>query len=183
MTTTYGALLRGVNVGGRRKVPMAGLREVLRGLGHGGVRTHLQSGNAVFTTGRDDGEEALAAELAGAVGERFGFAVDVLVRDHTYLASVVDDCPFPAAELEGRQLHAVYFSGSVGPERFASLDRESFLPEEFRLGDRVLYLYAPDGLGRSKLADALSRPRLLRNTVATTRNWNTAVKLAELTRG
>jgi uncharacterized protein (DUF1697 family) len=178
--TTYAALLRGINVGGSRKLPMADLRTLLAGLGHTGVRTYLQSGQAVFTAGHGD-EESLAAELTRAIEERFGFTVDVLVRDHAYLRSVAEACPFPAAELEARQLHVTYFSAPPGPERFAEIDRAAFLPEEFRLGDRALYLYAPDGLGRSKLAEALSRPRVTKGLIATTRNWNTVVKLVELT--
>lgn len=180
MTTTYAALLRGINVGGARKVPMADLRGLVEGLGHDGVRTYLQSGQAVFTSHRGD-DDGLAEELARAVEERFGFAVDVIVRDHAYLKAVAEACPFPAAELEAKQLHVTYLSAPVAPERFAEIDREAFLPEEFRLGDRALYLYAPEGLGRSKLAEALSRPRLTKGLTATTRNWNTVVKLVEMT--
>ncbi|MCX4237188.1 DUF1697 domain-containing protein [Streptomyces ortus] len=179
-TTTYAALLRGINVGGSRKVPMAELRTLLEGLGHSGVRTYLQSGNAVFTSDHGD-EDSLADELAGALADHFGFTVDVLVRDHAYLRAVRDACPFPAAELEGRQLHVTYFSAPVDAERFASVDAQAFLPEEFRLGERVLYLYAPDGLGRSKLAESLAKPRVTKGIVATARNWNTVVKLVELT--
>ncbi|MET7741128.1 DUF1697 domain-containing protein [Streptomyces sp. NPDC005385] len=180
MTTTYAALLRGINVGGAKKVPMAELRTLLEGLGHGDVRTHLQSGNAAFSSAHGD-EESLAAELSTAIEERFGFGVGVLVRDHRYLKAVREACPFPAAELEAKQVHVTYFSDPVDAERFASVEPAAFLPEEFRLGDRALYLYAPDGLGRSRLADALARPRLLKGVLATTRNWNTVVKLEELT--
>ncbi|MCZ9354311.1 DUF1697 domain-containing protein [Streptomyces mutabilis] len=180
MTTRYTALLRGINVGGAKKLPMAELRALLEELGHGAVRTHLQSGQAVFASGRGD-EETLAAELAQAVEKRFGFPVDVIVRDHTYLRAVAEACPFPAAELEPKQLHVTYFSAPVDEERFASIDRPAFLPEEFRLGDRALYLYAPNGLGRSKLAEALAKPRVNKGLIATTRNWNTVTKLVELT--
>ncbi|PBC60508.1 hypothetical protein BKI49_28795 [Streptomyces sp. Tue6028] len=180
MTTRYAALLRGINVGGAKKVPMAELRTLMEGLGHGDVRTYLQSGNAVFSSDRGD-EESLAAQLAEAVEKHFGFTVGVLVRDHAYLKAVREACPFPAAELEAKQLHATYFSGPVDVQRFAQVAPDAFLPEEYRLGDRVLYLYAPDGLGRSKLAEALARPRLLKGILATTRNWNTVVKLEELT--
>ncbi|MBL1084290.1 DUF1697 domain-containing protein [Streptomyces actinomycinicus] len=178
--TIYAALLRGINVGGSRKLPMAELRTLMAGLGHTGVRTHLQSGQAVFAAAHGD-EETLAAELARAIEEDFGFSVDVLVRDHAYLKSVAEACPFPAADLEPRQLHVTYFSAPVTPDRFAEIDQDAHLPEEFRLGDRCLYLYAPDGLGRSKLAEALARPRITRGLVATSRNWNTVLKLAELT--
>ncbi|HEY8981698.1 MAG TPA: DUF1697 domain-containing protein [Streptomyces sp.] len=180
MTTTYAALLRGINVGGHRKLPMADLRTLMEGLGHDAVRTHLQSGQAVFTASDGD-ETSLAAELEAAVEKRFGFTVDVIVRDHAYLKAIVDDCPFPAADLQPKQLHVTYFSAPVTPDRFAEIDQQARLPEEFRLGDRALYLYAPDGLGRSKLAEQLARPRLTKGLIATARNWNTVVKLAELT--
>ncbi|MER5472397.1 DUF1697 domain-containing protein [Streptomyces sp. NPDC002685] len=180
MTTTYAALLRGINVGGAKKVPMAELRTLMEGLGYGDVRTYLQSGNAVFSSGRGD-EESLAEELSEAIEKHFGFGVGVLVRDHGYLKAVREACPFPAAELEAKQLHITYFSEPVDAGRFASVEPAAFLPEEFRLGDRVLYLYAPDGLGRSKLAEALAKPRLLKGVLATSRNWNTVVKLEELT--
>ncbi|MGY1581288.1 DUF1697 domain-containing protein [Streptomyces sp. MN13] len=178
--TTYAALLRGINVGGSKKIPMAGLRALIEGLGHDEVRTYLQSGQAVFAAGHGD-EESLAAGLTRAIEKQYGFPVDVIVRDHAYLKAVADACPFPAADLEARQLHVTYFSAPVDEARFAEVDRDAHLPEEFRLGDRALYLYAPDGLGRSKLADVLSRPRLTKGLIATTRNWNTVLKLVELT--
>ncbi|MEV5311326.1 DUF1697 domain-containing protein [Streptomyces sp. NPDC052610] len=178
--TTYAALLRGINVGGSKKIPMAGLRALIEGLGHDDVRTYLQSGQAVFVAGHGD-EESLAAGLTRAIEKQYGFPVDVIVRDHAYLKAVADACPFPAADLEARQLHVTYFSAPVDEARFAEVDRDAHLPEEFRLGDRALYLYAPDGLGRSKLADVLSRPRLTKGLIATTRNWNTVLKLVELT--
>ncbi|MFF5505295.1 DUF1697 domain-containing protein [Streptomyces roseolus] len=183
MTTTYALLLRGINVSGRRKLPMAELRELLEGLGHRDVRTYLQSGNAVFTTDGPASETTLATAVEQAVAQRFGFTCDCLVRDAAYLAAVAEACPFPAADLEGKQLHAVYCSAPVTPDRFASIDPEAFAPEAFALGDRVVYLYTPDGLGRSKLAEAVLRPSVTKGLVATARNWNTVRRLVELTTG
>ncbi|MBB6417305.1 DUF1697 domain-containing protein [Streptomyces massasporeus] len=180
MTTTYAALLRGINVGGSRKVPMADLRTLLADLGLDDVRTYLQSGQAVFASGHGD-QESLAGEIARAIEKHFGFGVDVIVRDHAYLRAIADACPFPAADLEPKQLHVTYFSAPVTPDRFAEIDQEACHPEEFRLGDRALYLYAPNGLGRSKLAEHLSKPRITKGVIATTRNWNTVVKLVEMT--
>ncbi|MEU0395438.1 DUF1697 domain-containing protein [Streptomyces sp. NPDC006208] len=181
MTTRHAALLRGINVGGHRKVPMAELRALVEELGHTDVASHLQSGNVAFSSAGED-EQELADGLERAIEQVFGFHVDTLVRNGSYLKAVVDNCPFPAAELEAKQLHVTYLSEQADPERLASVDPAAFLPEEFRPGDRALYLYAPDGLGRSKLADALSRPSLFKGVVATTRNWNTVVRLAEMTR-
>ncbi|NBE50821.1 DUF1697 domain-containing protein [Streptomyces boluensis] len=178
--TMYAALLRGINVGGHKRVPMAELRTLLTELGLRDVRTHLQSGNAVFDSDHGD-EDTLAADITATLAQHFGFSVDVLVRDGAYLRAVADACPFPADTLEAKQLHVTYFSEAVGPERFASVDPLAYAPEDFKLGDRALYLYAPDGLGRSKLGDALARPALLKGLVATSRNWNTVAKLVELT--
>ena len=180
MTTSYAALLAAVNVG-KRKVPMADLRDLLTGLGYRDVRTYLASGNAVFTAEEED-EDSIAAKIAAALGERFGFDVPCVVRDGAYLGAVVQACPFPADTLEGKQLHAVFYSADVTADRYADIDQAAFLPEEFRLGDRVMYLYAPNGLGRSELSAALSRPAgRLKGICATGRNWNTVKALLDLT--
>ncbi|WP_371618534.1 DUF1697 domain-containing protein [Streptomyces sp. NBC_00454] len=177
----YAALLRGINVGGNKKVPMAELRTVLAGLGHTDVETYLQSGNAVFATAAKKAPEALARELEAAIEAHFGFRVPCLVVDGTYLRAVADACPFPAAELEGKQLHATFCSEQPAESRFASIDGPAYLPEEYRVGDRVIYLYAPNGLGRSKLGEALARPAVVKGLDVTSRNWNTVAKLVELT--
>ncbi|MBT2466941.1 DUF1697 domain-containing protein [Streptomyces sp. ISL-66] len=178
----YAALLRGINVGGSKKVPMAELRQVLHDLGHDGVQTYLQSGNAVFASATDKAPAVLARELEAAIEAHFGFRVPCLVVDAAYLRAVAEACPFPAAELEGRQLHATFCSELPAGSRLASIDGPSYLPEEYRLGDRVIYLYAPNGLGRSKLAEALAKPAVVKGLDVTTRNWNTVAKLVELTR-
>ncbi|WP_282695665.1 DUF1697 domain-containing protein [Streptomyces sp. CC208A] len=180
---TYALLLRGINVSGHRKLPMAELRALLEALGHRGARTYLQSGNAVFTTEPGSPEHVLAAAIEEAIEQRFGFRCDCLVRDGAYLAAVAEACPFPADELEGKQLHAVYYSAPVTPDRFAAVDAGTYAPEAFALGDRVMYLYTPDGLGRSKLAEAVMKPSLNKGLVATARNWNTVRKLVEMTAG
>ncbi|WP_330299225.1 DUF1697 domain-containing protein [Streptomyces sp. NBC_00503] len=177
----YAALLRGINVGGNKKVPMAELRTVLAGLGHTDVETYLQSGNAVFATASKKTPEDLARELEAAIEAHFGFRVPCLVVDGPYLRAVADACPFPAAELEGKQLHATFCSEQPAESRFASIDGPAYLPEEYRVGDRVIYLYAPNGLGRSKLGEALAKPAVVKGLDVTSRNWNTVAKLVELT--
>ncbi|MFE0317199.1 DUF1697 domain-containing protein, partial [Streptomyces albogriseolus] len=117
----------------------------------------------------------------GAPAVRLCFEVSVTAPQHDFLFGVFEACPFPAGDLEPKQLHVTYYSAPVTEDRFAEIDRETYLPEDFRLGDRALYLYVPDGLGRSKLAEHLSKPRLARGVVATSRNWNTVRKLVEMT--
>ncbi|MEV0649628.1 DUF1697 domain-containing protein [Phytomonospora sp. NPDC050363] len=180
--TTYAALLRGINVGGNKKVPMAELREVLGGLGYGDVRTYLNSGNAVFTAAGEDTAK-LTEEVEKALAGHFGFTVDCLVIDGPYLRRVVEECPFPADELEGKQLHVTFMSEEPSADAFGAVDAGAFAPEDFRLGEKAVYLYAPEGLGKSKLGVELARPRLVKGMRATSRNWNTVKALLKLTEG
>lgn len=183
-TDTYVALLAAVNVG-KRKVPMADLRALLADLGYRDVRTYLASGNAVFSTADHDHDAhdpaAIAARISAALASNFGFDVPCLVRTGEYLSAVIAACPFPADTLEGKQLHAIFYSTDVTADRYADIDQAVFLPEQFRLGEQVMYLYAPGGLGRSELAAALAKPAgRLRGILATGRNWNTVKALAEM---
>ncbi|HEX3946049.1 MAG TPA: DUF1697 domain-containing protein, partial [Acidimicrobiales bacterium] len=93
--TTYVAMLRGINVGGKNRVPMADLREAVGALGYGDVRTYVQSGNVVFT-GPDDGAASgvVTSRLVGAVEAAFGLAVPVVVRTGGQLAETLADGPF-----------------------------------------------------------------------------------------
>lgn len=179
MATRYSALLAAVNVG-KRKVPMAQLRELLTGLGYADVQTYLASGNAVFTA--DEDHSQASARIEAALEQQFGFSVPCLVRDGSYLASVIEACPFPAEDVAGKHLHAVFYSTGVSEERYADIDRAAFKPEEFHIGERVMYLYLPDGIGRSPLAAALAKPASrLKGITATGRNWNTVKALAAMT--
>lgn len=174
------ALLRGINVGGRRKVGMEDLREVLRSLGHTDVETYLQTGNAVFTTTRTDAA-ALAREIEDEIGRQLGSDAKVLVRTPAELAALVDANPFPRAVTEPSKLHVAFLSETPDAERVASIDPARFAPDEFRVGERAIYLWYPNGAGRTKLTNDLLERRL--GVTATSRNWNTVLKLLERAAG
>ncbi|SDG82668.1 Uncharacterized conserved protein, DUF1697 family [Sinosporangium album] len=181
--TAYAALLRGVNVGGHAKVPMAELRQVVEGLGYEGVRTYVASGNVVFRGPAEAPgvEGSLSGEIEQGIERRFGFPVSCLVRSGAHLQAVAQANPFAEHAAEGTVVHATFLSERVLPDRLASIRAEAFLPERFALGDRVIYLHLPGGMGRSKLAETLARPALFKGVVATSRNWNTVTKLVEWT--
>jgi uncharacterized protein (DUF1697 family) len=182
--TTYVALLRGINVGGRNKVAMADLRSVVVDLGHSDVATYINSGNVVLTSDRTD-EERLGSELADAVRDRLGPAAPaVLVRPATELEQVVAANPYPG-EPAPKKVHAVFLPAPPDDDARQALrtalaraaDRGS--RDEAQVVARVLYLHTPDGLGRSVLADLLSRGVTRSGTA---RNWATVTKLLEMCR-
>jgi uncharacterized protein (DUF1697 family) len=173
---TYVALLRGINLGPRNKIAMADLRELLRSLGHGDVRTLILSGNAVFTS-RRRGVPALEREMEDAIRQRFGFAIRVLVRTADELAAVVAANPYPASTGDGR-IYALFVERDPDPERIAAIDPSSVEPDRFAFGDRIVYVSLTGGLLESKAFAVLTDKRL--GVAMTNRNWNTVVKLLAL---
>jgi uncharacterized protein (DUF1697 family) len=173
----YTALLRGINVGGARKLPMADLRDILTSLGYSDVSTYLQSGNAVFSSSRDD-VAAMEGEIKQAIERALGLDVTVLLRRPDELAAVVAANPFPHALASPSRFFVAFLSDHGDPAKVASLDRQKYVPEEFQLGDRCLYLWCPDGVQASKLTNAFWERRL--GLRATSRNWNTVTRLLEL---
>ena len=164
--TAYVALLRGINVGGNKKVPMARLREVFEGLGLGAVKTLLNSGNAVFTSGQSAAE--LEPLLAKAILEELDQSVRCLVRDVSEVDAVIAANPFPEAEADGSRFMAVFTAGTPD-ERVVDLD-----PENIRIGERVVYQWCRQGV-----LEAPDVKRALGKEV-TGRNWNTVRKIAVL---
>ena len=173
---TYVALLRGINVGGNRMIKMADLRDVFIASDADDVETYIQSGNVVFThTARS--EPTLAAELEKRIAKAAGFPVPVVLRTAGQLARVIEDDPFPDADAD--HLHVAFLTARP-PANAPSIDARAFLPERCAAVGRELYLFLPDGMGRSKLAAAvLAKPKAV-GAGGTARNWRTVLKLHEL---
>lgn len=173
----YVALLRGVNLGSRNKLPMADLRPRLRSLGYDDVSTYLQSGNALFTSERDNPEE-IAPEIEAAIARDFGLDIKVLIRTPEELARVVEGNPFRNETVRPLPLFACFLPGPPDKERLSSIDPDQFQPDTFHVGDRVIYLWLPGGFHRTKLSNAFWERRLGLN--GTIRNWNTVTKLLSM---
>jgi uncharacterized protein (DUF1697 family) len=169
------ALLRGVNVGGMNKLAMADLREAATACGYEQVRTYIQSGNLVFSTASETAE-GVAERLQDAIAARTNVAPAVIVRTREELASIVERNPYVARGEPPQYLHVVFMSGAE-KAAIQLADVGAYAPEEAVAIGRELYLCLPSGIGRSKLATALSRQK---GRVATTRNWRTVTKLLEL---
>jgi uncharacterized protein (DUF1697 family) len=187
------ALLRGINVGGRNKVPMADLREVVTSLGHTGVSTYIQSGNVLFSTAEDDTAK-LAAALESAIEDRFGIWSSVVVLSRDELARVLAANPYPD-EPNPRMVHVVFLNGSPPRDLLDRITAAESAVAAKGSRDTVqlagpsagpaLFLHTPDGFGTSELAQnvlkILAPPKKSRpGLAATARNWATATKLLSL---
>ncbi|WP_291839685.1 DUF1697 domain-containing protein [Limimaricola sp.] len=167
------ALLRGVNVGGANMVPMAKLREVAAGLGWQGVRSHLASGNLVFAAAGE--AEGLARALEGALTQALGVSAAVLVIAAPDWAAMLAECPF--APDAGKAVHGFFCwqTPLLDEGLLATLIAPS---ETVQVRGKVIWLHAPEGVGRSKLAAKMGA--VAGKVQMTARNLNTIRALAEM---
>ena len=174
---THVALLRGINLGPHKRVAMPALRALVASLGHTDVATYIASGNVVFTAGSSP---VLAADLEKAIAAELDVTCRVVVRTCAELAEVVAHTPYPN-QTNPKLVHAIFLTDDPDPEAEVHLAaaRERAAArgsrDEARIVGRTLYLHTPDGFGRSKLAEELSRPR--GPAEGTARNWATVTKL------
>ncbi len=176
-TRTFAALIRGINVGGRSPVKMEDLRELFTALGLKGVTSYVQSGNIVFSSPRSD-VSRVRDSIEKKVRAELGLDVTVLLRSRDELALVLRNNPFLGRTDNLATLHVTFLADTPSAARVAELPRADGT-EEFRVAGSEIYLFCPDGYGRSKLTNTVFERRLA--TSATTRNWKTVIKLAEMT--
>ena len=174
--TTYVALLRGVNVGGRT-VAMEKVRALFVAAGHEQVATYIQSGNVTFDSSRRDAA-ALAADIEARMGRELGLDVSVLLRSAKELARVVAANPFLPGRADPTKLHVTFLARAPKASSTAAIDATPFAPDEFVVHRREIYVHCPTGYGRTKLNNTFFERRLA--VEATTRNWNSVTKLAQL---
>ena len=173
---TYVALVRGINVGGRKRVAMADLRRLFEDLDAEDVRTYVQSGNVVF--GSREPPNKLVRAVEEGIRRSLGLDVSVLVKTREQLAKIVEGNPFLAAGADPAKLHVTFLAAEPAPRRIRGLDPKRFEPDEFRVAGQEIYLHCPNGYGRTKLSNTFFERELA--VAATTRNWKTVTTLAEL---
>jgi len=183
--STYISLLRGVNVGGKT-IRMADLKTLFENLGLTNVRTYLQSGNVLFDTppgGAFSGVdgEALAGAIEAEIARSFGFSASVLIRTALDLQRVIEANPFLHGRLEDTaRLHVTFLKGIPASNRVTFLQVPEGETDEFVVGEGEVFLFCPNGYGRTKLSNAFIERKL--DLTATTRNWNTVTALYGMAR-
>ena len=167
------ALFRGINVGGRNVLPMAKLRRELETLGLENVRTYIQSGNVVFDTA-SQADEVLAEEIRDRIETGYGFRPHLLLLGQDDLQAAIENNPFPEAISDPKTLHFYFLAEPAVNADLTAIEAAKAATEEYQLTDRVFYLHAPDGIGRSKLAANVEKHL---SVVTTARNYRTVGKL------
>jgi uncharacterized protein (DUF1697 family) len=174
--TTYIALFRGINVGGKSALPMKELVALLEDMGTRKVRTYIQSGNAVFQSAEKN-PDRLSRQLAAEIKKRHGFEPHVLIVGLDAIEKAMADNPFPEAEADPSSLHLGFLASTPKNPDLKKLDNLRSESERFHLSDQVFYLHAPEGVGRSKLAAGAEK---LLDVPMTDRNWRTVCKIMEM---
>jgi uncharacterized protein (DUF1697 family) len=170
----HAILLRGVNVSGANKLPMAEFRDMLAGQGFAAPQTYIQSGNAVIVSA--DPPATIVRSIRDGIATRFGFSPEVFVRDEPALAAALDH---PFGDADPGRVHAFFLAEPDPAADTARLDTLRATTETWTLRPGLFLLHAPEGIGRSKLAEAL--PRAIRCQM-TARNLKTVQALLEMLR-
>jgi uncharacterized protein (DUF1697 family) len=177
--TVYVSMLRAVNVGGSSRIKMSALQEVYEALGFADVRTLLQSGNVLFRSGLKDRKQ-LAKRIRQEIERRLELQIEVLVRTLAEIESIVERGPVLSPRADMSKLLVMFLADVPDARLQASLLKSHKGSEMIEIRGPEIYLYYPEGVGRSKLSNAVIENRL--QTYGTARNWNTLTKLLEVGR-
>ena len=170
---TYIAFLRGINVGGHKKILMADLKLLLESIGLQDVQTYIQSGNVVF---KSKEETNLASKIAKAIETKYGFIVPVLVKKASELSEILSKCPFFNEKRE--KSYFILLEESPTQENIELIATFSNLNEEFYIAQNCVYIYYAVGAGKAKMGVNFFERKL--KVIATARNYRTMVKLIDM---
>lgn len=171
------SMLRGINLGPNNRIRMEALREVYTAEGMQSVQTFIQSGNVVFKTAARD-MSRLSGRLEKAFEARFGFRAAAILRTLPELEQVIAESPFAGRDgIEPSKLLVVFLRTELGKDTRDAVERVSGGPEEVHAREREIFIYFPEGMGRSRLFGSVDKAL---GGPATARNWNTVTKLAEM---
>ncbi len=175
--TRYVALLRGINLGGKNKLPMKELVALFDAAGCDDVVTYIQSGNVVFTASAAT-VKSLPDDIAAAIHKGHGLKVPVVLRSAAELDKVVKGNPFLKRGADAGHCHVAFLAAAPTRAQVAALDPQRSPGDDFVVAGRDVYLHLPNGVARSKLTNAWLDTKL--KTVSTARNWRTVLKVLEL---
>ena len=169
-------LLRGINVGGKRKIRMADLKAMCEKIGLKNVQTYIQSGNLIFNSNRKNAE--LENALEKAIAEKFGYDVPVIVRRENELENSISNNPFIEKTAELKRLHLTFLKEEPILENLEKTRTYNYEPDQFKIEDKEVFIYCAGKYHESKLTNNFFEKQL--KDGATTRHWRPVLKLSEL---
>lgn len=176
---TYISILRGINVSGQKKILMTDLTKLYEDLGFKDVKSYIQSGNVLFKSSKSLKKKDICDKIQKAIRKQYNFEVPVQILSLDELKAIIESNPFiKQKNIDLEKLHVTFLSESPNPEHLQKTQALDFSPEKFLIKDNAIYLYCPVGYGNSKLSNNFFESKL--KVIATTRNWKTVNKLAEL---
>jgi uncharacterized protein (DUF1697 family) len=175
----YVALLRGINVGGKNKLPMRELVALFGEAGAHNVRTYIQSGNVVFSAPNELARK-IPRKVAELIANRLGFRAPVVLRGAKAFQDVLKKNPFPQAEAQPTTLHVAFLADRPTRSAIASLDSNRSPGDAFAVVGSEVYLHLPNGAADTKLTNAYLDSTL--STTSTGRNWRTVLAIADMLR-
>jgi uncharacterized protein (DUF1697 family) len=174
----YISILRGINVSGQKKIKMADLKSLYELLGFQSVVTYIQSGNVIFDTSKNRGD--LKVIIEKAIEEKYKFHVPVELRTNHEIENIISNCPFGSVNLaeDGTKVLVTFLSSEPQEGMALDIQKNVVAPEKLVIRGKEVYLYCPNGYGKSKLSNTFLEKKL--NVEATTRNWKSVYKLHKL---
>lgn len=172
------AILRGINVGGKRKILMADLKILCEKLEFKDIETYIQSGNLIFNSKIENPE--LENIIEKSIKEKFGFDVPTIVRNSNELRTCIDKNPYVDKDADINQLHLTFLKDKPTNENLEKLLTYNYEPDKFKIHEKNVFLFCEGKYHKSKLTNNFFEKKL--KVGATTRNWKTILKLIELTK-
>lgn len=175
----YISILRGINVSGQKKIKMNDLKSLYETLGFQNVVTYIQSGNVIFDT-LFKSKTNLKARIENAIEEKYKFHVPVEIRTNQEIANIIKNCPYGCIDLaeDGTKILVTFLSTIPLKEKIEDVLKYVVAPEKLVIRGKDVYLYCPNGYGKSKLSNTFLEHKL--GIKATTRNWKSVHKLYQL---
>ena len=177
--TKYISILRGINVGGKRKILMADLRELYKSLGFENIVTYIQSGNVIFESKKKNANNTFTKKIKEAIFEKYGFDVPVIIRSVEEIKNILKKNPF--LKKEGAQIEnlcVTFLSEVPSEENLEKIKTCDYSPDLFQIIEDNTFLFIEGKYHKSKLTNNFFEKKL--KVSATTRNWKTVLKLLEL---
>lgn len=174
------AILRGINVGGKRKILMADLKLLMEGLGYQNIQTYIQSGNVIFNADDKLQNKEIEQEIENAILEKFSFEVPVIVLSKDEIENAVAKNPFYKADADINKLHLTFLNEVPDKDKQEIAESFDYSPDQFKIIRKYAFIYCEDSYHKSKLTNDFFEKKL--KVKATTRNWKTVLKLWELSK-